>query len=117
MIIFKEGVRIVVYSGCIEYILSRLSLYHRTYKSPEDIFVTSINDSNKHSKTSRHYKDEAIDVRSKNFTKEEKTNFLLRMPEILHMSSKTKFTVLLEGEGTENEHFHIQVKKGTTYNG
>jgi hypothetical protein len=23
-----------------------------------------------------------------------------------------KFTVLLENEGTENEHFHIQLKKG-----
>ena len=76
-----------------------------------EIVITSINDST-HSENSRHYRNEAIDIRSKNFpSREVKRNFRAKYEEMLG----PKFRVLLENEGTENEHFHTQVKKGHHY--
>lgn len=76
-----------------------------------DLVVTSGNDST-HSTGSRHYTDEAIDLRSHNFvSRAAKREFRVWWEEYLG----PQFRVLLEQEGTPNEHFHAQVKKGHTY--
>jgi hypothetical protein len=85
--------------------------------TPNEIWVTSINDS-LHSKGSRHYLNEAMDIRSKNFpTIEAKRYFVKRLSSILnsHPDDPNKFFVMLEFEGGGNEHFHVQVRKGISF--
>ena len=97
----------------LAYILYALEKFHRTNRvdQPTDLVITSMNDS-EHSPNSRHYKNEAIDLRSKNFKSlEDKKIFRYE----LELTLGPFFTVILENEGTENEHFHIQVKKGLTF--
>ncbi len=78
---------------------------------PDELVITSANDST-HGPSSRHYKDEALDVRSRTFPNQASKD-LFRMT--LQSRLGPKFTVLLEGEHTANEHFHVQVKKGGTF--
>jgi hypothetical protein len=78
---------------------------------PPDLVVTSVNDS-KHRSGSRHYVDEAVDVRSHNFASQ---GDRISFRELLANRLGPRFTVLLEDEGLPNEHFHIQPKKGTTF--
>lgn len=80
---------------------------------PKDWVITSINDG-KHMKGSKHYIDEAVDLRSKNFKSlEAKKSFV----NILQLRLGQQFTVLFENVDRINEHFHIQVKKGVIFNG
>lgn len=114
MIICKPEVRFKKFSPAIMSILNCLySLNLQKIPAfPEDFVITSVNDSLSHSTTSKHYQDLAMDVRSKNFTSlENKQFFKSRIQNYLG----PKFTILLENEGTANEHFHIQVKKGEVY--
>lgn len=78
---------------------------------PEDLVITSANDST-HQSNSRHYKDEALDIRSKSFPHRASKD-LFRMN--LQTRLGPKFTVLFEYEGQAQEHFHAQVKRGGTY--
>jgi hypothetical protein len=76
-----------------------------------DLIITSGNDS-RHSVGSRHFTNEAIDVRTHNFhSRTMKRAFRGWWENELG----PQFRVLLEHEGTPNEHFHAQVKKGHTY--
>lgn len=77
---------------------------------PDDLVVTSVNDS-KHSTNSPHYRDVALDLRSHNVPEHRREDLRLQLAARLG----PQFTVLLEDLGTPNEHFHLQVKKGTTY--
>ena len=77
-----------------------------------EVVITSINDST-HGDKSRHYTNEAIDLRSKTFSPEAKTAFAVR----LRAELGPQFTVLFEHSGTPNEHWHVQPRKGTTYAG
>ena len=78
---------------------------------PEDLVITSANDST-HGSGSRHYRDEALDVRSQSFTTRASKD-IFRMT--LQARLGEKFTVLFENEGTDSEHFHCQVRKGGSY--
>lgn len=75
---------------------------------PPDLVITSINDS-QHGVGSRHYTDEAMDLRTHDVA--DRHAFHALLAERLG----PRFTVLLEDEGQPNEHVHIQPKKGTTY--
>lgn len=97
----------------LAYIFYKLEIFHSTRMSPQpdELVITSINDS-KHSENSRHYTNEAIDLRSHNFKSiEDKEFFRVRLESFLG----PKFTVLLENVGDSTEHFHIQVKKGMRF--
>jgi len=114
MILFKLTVRINKLTPAIMHIFNTLyKLNNEQIPSyPLDWVITSINDST-HLPTSRHYTDEAIDLKSKNFTTLMiKQEFRDRLASIL---DDTKFTVIFEDVGMDNEHFHIQVKKGKVY--
>lgn len=114
MILTKsKSVRFDKLTPAMAYMLYSLSNFHNDYRfaQPENLIITSLNDG-VHGKNSRHYKDEAIDIRSKNFnTREDKRLFRQELELVLG----NRFRVLLENEGTENEHFHVQVKKGTQF--
>lgn len=72
----------------------------------KDLFVTSGNDK-VHARGSAHYTDEALDFRSKHLTTAEKQAFIVTVKRRLGQT----FTVLLEDDGRDNEHIHIQVAK------
>lgn len=108
----KPGVRLVGLTAGLCRILSVLEELSRTATGlPAELVITSINDST-HGPTSRHYRNEAIDLRSKNFDGREAKRLFRGLFE---RSLGPKFRVLFEGEGTDNEHFHIQIRKGGTY--
>lgn len=119
MIVFKENVRIKEFSASLEWMLHCLFELVRNRPSfvPVSVMVTSINDS-VHSSASKHYTDDAIDVRSHNFlSQQDKQNFLSLYINMLnsHPMLRDHFWGFLEDPGTENEHFHIQVKKGLSF--
>lgn len=115
MVRFKSAnVRARFHRPAIAYMLAVLSRLdrelHETHAAPYtgDLVVTSINDST-HGKTSRHYVDEAIDIRTHNFRgRADKRAFR----EVYEADLGWQFRVLLEAEGTPNEHLHAQVRKG-----
>lgn len=72
------------------------------------IVITSANDGT-HAQGSRHYTNEALDVRTKSFrSSADKQVFRAKLSADLG----DQFTVLLEDEGGPSEHLHIQVRKG-----
>lgn len=76
-----------------------------------DLVITSGNDS-RHSPTSRHYTDEAIDIRTHNFVSLAAKQ---RFRQMYEQALGPQFRVLLEGVGTLNEHLHAQVRKGHAF--
>ena len=71
---------------------------------PEDLVITAGSDG-KHSPNSRHYKFEALDIRSKAFpSPAAKEQFRAAYERRLG----GQFRVLLEGFGRSYEHFHVQ---------
>lgn len=112
---FKPGSLMRVYSPTLRWILN--SLYEvKDAAEPAVLTVTSVNDS-RHMEGSRHYTDEAIDLRSKSFLSgDSKRAFAAALTLQLNSNrSEVPFVVILEGEGTLNEHFHIQPRRGHTY--
>lgn len=102
---------------------------------PTEWVITSINDGT-HMAGSRHYTNEAIDLRSRSFPSERaKRAFRAHLEHVLNLRyvgsidvagltedrletwEPKKFRVLYEGVGTPNEHFHVQVAKGQVYTG
>ncbi len=82
----------------------------QTLDAPTTILVTSGNDGT-HATTSKHYSNEAIDIRSKSFPSlKAKRAFIAAVLKRLG----TGYTMILEEEGKPNEHFHLQVKRKTT---
>ena len=119
MIAFKAGVWLKQTNKALVFICHCILHAHSlSSRVPKVLVITSINDG-RHSKNSRHYTDEAIDLRSKNFpSKNSKFTFRRFLEEELNSLSgykEPKFRVLLEYLGKPNEHFHIQVKKGETF--
>lgn len=124
-ILCKDSVRLKGVTPALAwmfYVLDGLARHRRGL--PDQLVITSIYDG-KHSPNSRHYRGEAIDLRSKNFPtvaakrafRAELENALNTHPVALASGVGNLFRVLLEGIGTPNEHFHIQVKKGATFKG
>lgn len=113
---FKDSVRFKKWTPALSRILEVLHQLQNSGKWVPDLVVTSVNDS-AHSKTplSRHYTDEAVDIRTHNFTSEQDTLDFIKMLTALLDRDKDKFTVIYENVGTPNEHIHVQVKKGKKY--
>ena len=79
------------------------------------VVITSANDG-KHSQRprSRHYTNEAIDLRSRNFrTAAARDRFLARLREELG----SRFYVAYESHGKPNAHIHVQPRRGTVWRG
>lgn len=69
----------------------------------QDIVITSGNDST-HMKGSKHYSDEALDVRTKTLTTIQK--HLLK--DTVKKRLGAGYDVILESEGKDNEHLHVE---------
>ncbi|SRR6266852_1129405 len=77
---------------------------------PFDVTITSACDGEHSGPNDPHHRGEAYDVRSHDLP--DKLAFLVRFKGALGESS---FYAFLEDPDTDNEHIHVQVKKGTTY--
>ncbi len=110
----SASVRFKTLTPAMAWMLYRLEQFHRVMmRFPPELVITSMNDG-KHMEGSRHYTDEAIDIRTHNFeSREQKIEFCMRFGDMLG----PKFTVLLENFGKPNEHIHVQVKRGQVFNG
>lgn len=108
MLQFKSGVRIELTSTAMQRLL--FTLADIAIQDDKEYVVTSGNDSS-HAVDSRHYTNEAIDVRSHAFTSSYKRDLRSRFEAALG----PQFRVLLEDEGKPNEHIHAQVKKDCIY--
>ena len=107
----SRDVRLKVLSPALAYIFYKLEEFHRTFGPIDNLVITSINDG-AHGPGSRHYTDEAIDIRSKNFPSEAvKREFRMELEAYLG----PKFRVLYESAGLDNQHFHVQVRKGMRF--
>lgn len=77
-----------------------------------DLILTSACDGAHSGPEDPHHRGEAYDVRSHEFTQEQKDKILATVMTLLGWD---RFFGFLEAAGTDNEHFHFQTKKGTQY--
>lgn len=77
-----------------------------------DLVITSACDGTHSGPDDPHHRGEAYDVRSHDFSAEQKD---LVLAQIMNCLGWDSFYGFLESPGTDNEHFHFQVKKGTVY--
>lgn len=77
-----------------------------------DLIITSGTDGLHSGAEDPHHRGEAYDVRSHEFTADEKDKVLAQIMLILGWDN---FYGFLESPATDNEHWHFQVKKGTVY--
>jgi hypothetical protein len=77
-----------------------------------DLVITSGCDGEHSGPADPHHRGEAYDVRSHDFTPDQKNGILSNIMATLGYEN---FYGFLEAPGTDNEHFHFQVKKGTVY--
>jgi len=62
-----------------------------------------------HGENDPHTNGYALDIRSKNLSSSTVKHTILSQ---LRAATGPDYTVLLESEGLENEHFHLQIRKG-----
>ncbi len=111
-ITIKSTVRFNVESFALGRLLGVLLQVAAAWDEPPDKLVVTAGSDGEHKIGSRHYTGEAIDVRSKNFqTREAKERFR----EAYEAALGPKFRVLFEKVGTDQEHFHAQVRREGTY--
>ena len=77
-----------------------------------DFTITSACDGEHSGPNDPHHRGEAYDVRSHDFPAERKPTILNAFQALL---PGDQFYCFLESAGTPNEHWHLQVKKGTEY--
>lgn len=77
-----------------------------------DLTITDFDTQGVHMDGSRHYVGEAVDVRSKSMTMQQKEWFRQALDMAL---GSRRFYFAIEKPSTPSEHWHIQVKKGTRY--
>jgi hypothetical protein len=76
------------------------------------LVITSACDGEHSGPNDPHHRGEAYDVRTHDMSTTDK-HFILGV--VLGLLGQEKFFGFLEDPGTENEHIHFQVRKGTTY--
>lgn len=77
-----------------------------------DLTITSACDGTHSGENDPHHRGEAYDVRSHDLAEPLKTNVLNCINGYLNAD---RFYGFLESPGTENEHYHFQVRKGVPY--
>lgn len=77
-----------------------------------DLVITSGTDGQHSGPLDPHHRGEAYDVRSQGFSAELKQQIL---DGVMRRLGFDRFYGFIESAGTDNEHFHFQVKKGTIY--
>ena len=109
MIRIKDGVTFIYSIGGFP-ILQAIKTSSRMLN--KDFTITSGSDGEHNGIDDPHHFGDAYDVRSKDLDTVTKQQFLAELNNLL---PKDKFYYFLEDEGTDNEHFHIQVRKGIKF--
>lgn len=78
-----------------------------------DLVITSACDGEHSGPADPHHAGEAFDIRTHDFPNEELKQLVL--DGIMRRLDAEHFFGFLEAAGTENEHIHVQRKKGTVY--
>lgn len=123
----KDGVRLKGVTPALAwmfYVLDGFVRHSGAKYLPEVLVITSIYDG-QHLPDSRHYRGEAIDIRSKNFASlADKSKFRMELenalnthPLVTAQGMGGHFRILFEDAGQDSEHFHVQVKKGLDFPG
>lgn len=81
------------------------------YMSSEPLEITSACDGVHSGPDDPHHRGEADDIRTHNLGADKKNV----LDHIMSFLPPDRFYGFIEDEGQENEHIHVQVKKGTTY--
>ena len=76
-----------------------------------DLIITSAADGTHSGPNDPHHRGEAYDIRSHEFNAEEKDKVVSTLRRILG----DRFYVFLESQGSDNEHIHAQVTRGTVF--
>ena len=114
-VICKPSVRFKGFTRGLVRILSAVLVLAERTRSMAEVVITSANDG-KHSQRprSRHYSNEALDLRSRNFrTPAARDRFLAR----LRAELGSRFYVVYEGHGKPSAHIHVQPRLGTVWRG
>jgi len=106
---FKSDVTIVPSPGGAR-IISALD--QATQKLGVDLIVTAGSNGQHSGPNDPHYRGDAYDVRSHDFDAILKEKVIAVVMDLLGYDC---FYGFIEAAGTDNEHYHIQVKKGTVY--
>lgn len=112
-LVCKSGVRVKAFTPALLRLLRGVWTVAQGCTDVSDVVITSANDSAHHAQ-SRHYTNEALDLRVHNFSSDAARR---RFVAALRTELGPAFTVLYEGAGTPNAHLHLQVRKNTTYEG
>lgn len=83
---------------------------HISYVLNQDLTITSACDGEHSGPNDPHHRGEAYDVRSHDLSNKDQVLALLNAALPID-----RFYCFIEAPGTDNEHFHLQVKKGTVY--
>jgi hypothetical protein len=110
MIVVKPGVLFTVIAPAGYLILQALKA--ATVKLGKDLTITSACDGLHSGPGDPHHTGEAYDVRSHDFPAPLRAGVIAT---IMQPLDSTHFFGYLEVPGTDNEHFHIQRKKDTTF--
>jgi hypothetical protein len=110
MIVVKPGVLFTVIAPAGYLILQALKA--ATVKLGKDLTITSACDGLHSGPGDPHHTGEAYDVRSHDFPAPLRAGVIAT---IMQPLDPTRFFGYLEVPGTDNEHFHIQRKKDTTF--
>lgn len=78
-----------------------------------DIVITSACDGKHSGPDDPHHRGMAYDIRTHDVP--DKTDLLETLESILADYGADRFYAFIEDPGTDNEHIHVQVKKGTEY--
>lgn len=120
-VVFKDNCRFKVMTPALLFMIGHLNKIMSDIPSIPDLMITSVNDSG-HSinPQSRHYTDEAIDVRTHNFTDTmQKMTFLNQITSRMNTDPEALvancFWGQIEDLNTPNEHCHLQVTMGKHY--
>ena|ERR1700757_3238862 len=108
----KPGVEFTVIAPGGFLMLSAIQAATSPLEMNMDLTITSACDGVHSGPDDPHHRGEAYDIRTHDMTSQQKTDCVAI---IMGLLGWDQFYGFLEDAGSDNEHIHVQVKKGTTY--
>jgi len=100
----KDNTIRIDFSPPLIYGLNQFDLISQIIAAEQAVITSGSEETTRHSLTSLHYSGNAVDLRSKIYTPEEKR----QIRDQFQLDCKQDFDLILEHEGEINEHFHLE---------